>query len=83
MKRRCMWDLLKIYPSMVHPVDCENGCGAVVELGDTYNSYKRGEDGNRLLICRCCAAEEGHADEDLEEPEETPVCHRKPKRVIK
>lgn len=77
-----MSDLLKLYPSMIHPIRCENGCGAVVELGDAFISYKRGTDGERLLMCQCCAAEEGHVDEADEEPEEAPVCHRPAKRLL-
>jgi hypothetical protein len=61
------------------PIYCENGCGAVIELLEGYISYKRGDDGGSLIICVCCAAEEGHANEEYETPEEAPVCRRKPK----
>jgi DNA-directed RNA polymerase subunit N (RpoN/RPB10) len=70
---------------MRHPIRCENGCGAVIELSDAFRSYKKKiEDGEELplLVCECCAAEEGHLDEDLEEPEESPVCRRKPKKQL-
>ena len=77
--KETMFDLLKKYPTMSHPIRCENGCGAVVELVDAFESYKRDEDGNTLLICECCAAEEGHRNEDIEDPEDAPVCKRKPK----
>jgi len=80
-------DLLKLYPTMILPIECENGCGAVIELTDAYASYKRTSDeyGEKrpLQICECCAAEEGHLNEDDEEPEETPVCRRKPKKKIR
>ncbi len=76
-------DLSYTYPHYRHPIRCENGCGAVVELIEAFSSYKRTSDvygKNRpLLICECCAAEEGHMEEDREEPEESPVCRRKPK----
>lgn len=77
------WDLLKNYPSMVHPIRCENGCGAVIELTDTYESYERGEDGETKAICECCAAESGHIYEEHEEPEDSPVCRRKPKTRLR
>jgi len=75
-----MWDLLKKYPTMQHPIRCENGCGAVLEIADAFESYKRNEHGVRLLICECCAAEDGHLYEHRERPEEAPVCKRPAKR---
>lgn len=77
------FDLLKKYPAMRTPIRCDNGCGAVIELLDAFMSYDRDEHGERKLICECCAAEKGHVHEDLEEPEETPVCHRKPKKRLR
>ena len=79
MKRESMFDLLKKYPTMIAPIRCENGCGVVIELGDALMSYERNEDGSPKAICECCAAEIGHLNEDEEEPEDTPVCRRKPK----
>lgn len=76
----CTRDLLKLYPSMVHPIRCENGCGSVIELGQALRSYERDLNGDHKLICECCASEIGHVDEDIEEPEETPVCRKKPKK---
>jgi hypothetical protein len=83
MKHKGVWELLKIYPSMRHPMYCENGCGAVIELAEALRSYKRDDQGNPMLICQCCAAEEGHLDEDIEEPEETPVCNRPEKKRLR
>lgn len=56
--RRTERELLKLYPTMINPMDCENGCGAVVELADAFCSYKKDEHRRNLLICQCCAAEE-------------------------
>lgn len=72
-------DLRRKYPHMSNPIRCENGCGVVIDIGDAMRSYKRNEQGYHLLICECCAAEEGHADEADEEHDEGPVCKRKPK----
>ena len=72
--------LLHMYPTMVMPIRCENGCGVIIELMDSFESYKHSDDGQRLLICECCAAEEGHANEDLEDDHVGPVCRRKEKR---
>ncbi len=77
------FDLLKKFPTMHMPMRCENGCGAVIELGDTYRSYKRDKNDERKLICACCASEEGHADECRERPNHAPVCRRKPKRRLR
>ena len=71
------------YPEFGMPIRCENGCGVVIELISGYNSYKRGPDGQNLIICPCCAAEEGHRDEDLEDHDEGPVCKRPIKRSIR
>jgi hypothetical protein len=71
--------LYRAHPEMRHPMYCENGCGAVIELTQGYRSYKRGPNGESLLICECCAAEIGHRDEDLEDHDEGPVCQRRPK----
>lgn len=76
-KQETLADLLQIEPSMAHPIRCENGCGTIIELTQSFRSYKRDEKGEPLLICECCAADEGHVDEDLEEPDESPVCTRK------
>ena len=65
------------------PIRCDNGCGAIIELADAFLSYERDERGDRKLICECCAAESGHAYEDLEEPEDSPVCHRKTKKRLR
>ena len=78
-----VFDLLKIYPTMSHPIRCENGCGAVVDLGDAYRSYKRAKGEKRKIICACCASEMGHADECREKPDRPPICHRKPKIRIR
>jgi hypothetical protein len=82
MSRR-MHELMYAHPEFFAPIYCENGCGAVIELMEGLNSYKRTSDeygDNRpLIICECCAAEEGHLDEAEEEPETAPVCHRRPK----
>ena len=75
-------ELLHKYPTMRQPIRCENGCGSVIELLESFRSYKRDGDGVNLLVCECCASEEGHIDEDIEEPEESPVCRRKPKRQV-
>jgi rubrerythrin len=72
-------ELRALYPHMSDPMCCENGCGAVMEIADAYLSYKKDERGERLFICECCAAEEGHLWEDDETPETAPVCRRKPK----
>ena len=78
-------DLQKTWPlaclGMSFPMHCENGCGAIVEAIDCFRSYKRNENGDPLLICQCCAAEEGHKDEYDEAPDESPVCKRKPKKA--
>lgn len=74
-----MNDLRKLHPGMACPISCENGCGAVIEVGDALRSYLRDEHGKYKLICQCCAAEIGHVDEALDEPEEAPVCKRKSK----
>lgn len=76
-------DLRRMYPHLYLPVRCENGCGAVFSLLDGYNSYRRGADGKYLVICECCAAEEGHVDEEHETPDTAPACRRPPKRRIK
>ena len=81
--KRSMWELLKIYPTMRQPVDCENGCGAVIELMESFRSYRKDSNGEPLLICSCCAAEEGHREEDDEEPEESPRCERPRKTKIR
>jgi len=81
-QQESMFDLLKIYPTMSWPIRCENGCGAVIDLGDAYRSYKRSKSQERKLICACCASEEGHADEIYERPNRSPVCHRKPKKRL-
>lgn len=80
MRKRTVWELLKIYPTMMHPIDCENGCGAVIELSDAYESYAKRSDGLRMLICECCAEELGHLNEEYEEPENAPVCKRRVKQ---
>lgn len=72
-------ELKRLYPEMPHPTRCENGCGSVVELADMFRSYMRDSNGSPKLICKCCAAEIGHLDEDDEEPEESPTCERRPK----
>lgn len=72
-------DLHYLHPEMMCPIRCENGCGTVIDVLDAFRSYERKEDGDRKLICQCCASEIGHVDEDLEEPEDAPVCKRKPK----
>lgn len=72
-----MYDLLRKYPTMKNPIRCENGCGVVIEMGDARRSYIRDERGDPKLICECCASEIGHLDEDIEEHEDAPVCHRK------
>jgi rubrerythrin len=76
-------NLSRLYPGLANPIYCENGCGAVIELMQAFQSYKRTSDeygDNRpLLICECCASEEGYLYEDEDAPDETPVCHRKPK----
>jgi len=46
-------------------------------------AYKRDVLGGNLLICECCAAEEGHIWEADETPETSPVCHRKPKEKLR
>ena len=71
------------YPEFGMPICCENGCGAVIELIDGYTSDKRGENGENLIICQCCAAEEGHRDEGDEDHDEGPVCRHKPKKQLK
>ncbi len=76
-------DLQRLYPHMANPMRCENGCGAVIEIAEAFRSYKKDARGERMLICECCASEDGHADEDLEEPEQTPVCRRKPKTRLR
>lgn len=80
--RKGVFELLKTYPTMRYPMYCENGCGAVIELSDALRSHKRGANGQPLLICQCCAAEEGHIDEDDELPEEAPVCNRPAKKRL-
>lgn len=76
-------DLREKYPQMNFPMRCQNGCGAVIEIVDGYRSYKRDREGKHLLFCQCCAAEEGHIDEDDESHDDGPVCHRKPKTELK
>ena len=75
-------NLKRLYPHMFCPMRCDNGCGAVIEIADAFRSYKKNERGECLLICECCASEEGHRDEDIEEPESSPVCRRKPKKHL-
>ena len=74
-----MNELLRLYPTMSQPIRCENGCGAVIELLQAFRSYEKDDKGDPKLICECCAAEIGHADEE-EAPDESPVCHRQPKQ---
>lgn len=76
-------DLLKMYPTMSTPIRCENGCGAVIEMGDSLRSYLRDARGDPKLICECCASEIGHMDEDVEEHEAAPVCRRPAKRQLR
>lgn len=78
-------ELLRLYPTMYHPIRCENGCGAVIDLAEAFDSYKRHVKYNEVMplqICECCAAEEGHLNEDIEEPDTAPVCRRKSKTRI-
>lgn len=83
MRHKNVWELLKIHPSMRHPMYCENGCGAVIELAEALRSYKRDDRGEHVLICQCCASEEGHVDEDDEQPEGSPVCNRPMKKHLR
>lgn len=80
---RSMFELLKTHPTMAMPIECENGCGAIIELNDAFFSYKRSAHGGHLMICQCCAAEEGHLHEEDEEPEAAPVCHRPAKKRLR
>ena len=71
------------YPKTNNPIRCENGCGTVIELIFSFNSYKRNERGDPLCICGCCTAEEGHRDEEYEDHDDGPVCHRKIKTQLR
>ncbi len=70
-------ELNQLYPWMSNPWKCENGCGTVFDMLEGYSSYKKNAKGEPLLICACCAAEEGHRDEEYEEHDGGPVCKRK------
>lgn len=76
-------DLLKLYPTIPHPIRCENGCGAVIDLMDALHSYDKDKNGDPKLICRCCASEKGHLFEDEEEPEDSPTCKRRHKKTLR
>jgi rubrerythrin len=75
-------NLQQLYPSMRSPIRCENGCGAVIEMFESFRSYQRDQRGDYQLICECCASEIGHVDESDEAPDESPVCHRRPKESL-
>ncbi len=73
-------DLRKLYPEFNLPIRCENGCGVVIELIAGFRSYRRGDNGEHLIICECCASEDGHADEDYEDHDMGPTCKRPTKK---
>ncbi len=72
--------LREMYPELGTPIRCENGCGFVIDVIDAFFSYKKNDKGDSLLICECCASEEGHIFEENEGHDEGPVCKRKPKK---
>jgi hypothetical protein len=66
------------FPEFEFPTRCQ--CGVVCEMVDMFFSYERDDNGESLLICTCCASEQGHIHEEYEvDPTDGPVCRRKTK----